>query len=167
MSKTVYKKLLNENDCDERTYLSNEVIKFEPEDDANNLRLKYGNSKTFNKYKLEYLVNPIMYRFNQGVRLKNMKNGIKILDIQEEDAKIVTQIIRRLHAGIRLRKNDTFVSKMHAVFVGYNGEYLDPSLLDGKNFQIDLEIEGYKLNEKGFPSPILSLVYARYSCDCL
>ena len=163
----MYKKLLNENECGEKTYLSNEVIKFEPGDDANNLRLKYGSSRTFKEYKFEYLVNPIMYRFNQGVRLKNMKNGIKILDIQEEDAKNVTKIIRRLHAGIRLRKNDTFVSKMHAVFVGYNGEYLDPSLLDGKNFQIDLEIEGYKINDKGFPSPILSLVYARYSCDCL
>ena len=163
----MYTKLLNEDDCDKRTYLSNEVIKFEPEDDANNLRLKYGNSKTFNKYKLEYLVNPIMYRFNQCVRLKNMKNGIKIFDIQDEDAKIVTKIIRRLHAGIRLRKNDTCVSKMHAVLVGYNGEYLDPSLLDGKNFQIDLEIEGYKINDYGFPTPILSLVYARQSCDCL
>ena len=163
----MYKKLLNESDCDKKTFLSNDVIKFEPEDDVSNLRLKYGNSKTYKQYKFEYLVNPIMYRFNQSVRLKNMKNGIKIFDIQKEDAEIVTKIIRRLHAGIRLRKNDTCVSKMHAVFVGYNREYLDPSLVDGKNFQIDLEIEGYKISDKGFPTPILSLVYARHSCGCI
>ena len=58
-----------------------------------------------------------------------MKNAIKILNTQDEDAQIVLKIIRRLHA---LRKTGTFVSKLYAVFVGTNEEYL----LDGKNLKV-------------------------------
>ena len=74
----------------------------------------------------------MLYRFNHCVRPYNMKNAIKILNTQDEDAQIVLKIIRRLHAGIPLRKTGTFVSKLYAVFVGTNEEYL----LDGKNLKV-------------------------------
>ena len=159
--------MINENDSNEKLYMPNETINFKHSDDANNLRLKFGNIKHFNQYHFEYLDNPIIFKFNQCVRLKNMKHAIKVLNIQNEDSEVLSKIIRRLHAGMRVRKNDTILTRSNAVFLGYGGESLDPSCLDGKEFLIEIEIEGYKTNDSGFPTPIWSLVIAHQSCDFL
>ena len=167
MSKKMFKKMKNENECNEKKYSLNQFISFKHSDDANNLRLRFGNTKNINQYHFEYLVNPILFKFNQCVRLKNTKHAIKIVDIQTEDSDVLSKILRRLHGGLRLRKNEIFVTRTNALFVGYEGEYMDPTRIDDKDFLIELEIEGYKTNDKGFPSPIWSLVTARQSCDCL
>ena len=61
-------------------------------------------------------------------------------------------------------KNDTSVPKMNAVLRGYTTEYLEPTEIDGKDFLIDLEIQGYKTSDSGFPSPIWSIVLAQQNC---
>lgn len=153
-----------DNLCSEPSYAPGDSIKFKHEDDANKLCLKLGNPMFFNQYRFEYLINPIVLKFKKCVKLKNMKNVIKIVGIQDEDAETLSKIIRRLHGGIRIRKNDTSVPKMNAVLRGYTTEYLEPTEIDGKDFLIDLEIQGYKTSDSGFPSPIWSIVLAQQNC---
>lgn len=153
-----------DNICSEPKYAPGVAIKFNREHDANSLRLKFGTQKFFNQYSFEYLINPIVLRFKQSVCLKNMKHAIKVVGIQNEDAEILSKIIRRMHAGIRLRKNDTSITRTNAVFKSLNGEYMEPAAIDGKHFMIDLEIQGYKTSENGFPTPIWSIVHAQEIC---
>ena len=147
--------------------ISPSVVNFDSDDDATSLKLKFNNTLYFNQFNFEYLAHPIVYKFKQCVGLKNQKYNIQILGIQTEDAAIVTKIIRRLHSGMRLRKNLMYVTNKHAVFEYADGGIWIPNSLDNKEFLIELAIEGYKTNENGFPTPIWSISRAVQVFDSL
>ena len=137
----------------ENFWLIDPSVRVENEEEASNLSLKYGNIKYFEQYNFEYLLHPVVYKFKHCVGLKRMKHNFKILGIHHEDAAVMTKIIRRMHAGMRLRKNAMYVTHRDERIEYADGETCLPASLESKEFFIEIEIDGFKTNEKGFPTP--------------